>query len=115
MSRVYKTTINSALARLRALESTTYRKDFREAAQAARRVIESLSSRRTPKEARDMLAQHISERAAAGRVIVYRTQKTGEIRTLAASAKSASRIPPSQWIGTYDHGADWRQIAEDIA
>jgi hypothetical protein len=112
---VHQATISGVLARLRRIEDGTYRRDFRESARQAREVIEKLARVGTPKRQREALAQHISERANEGAVLVYRTKRNAEIRVLSVATQAAFKVPAEQVIGTYDHGADWRRIAEDLA
>jgi hypothetical protein len=40
--------------------------------------------------------------------------RTGEIRWLSVAAATTARIKPTQVIGVYDGGANWRDILEDL-
>lgn len=107
--------IDDALRRLDSMASSTYRLDFRVTAQAARRVIMDLIAQDVSEDRRlAYLAKTICDKAAVRPQLVYRLQRTGQIRTVRVDSEHYSRIPHSQHIGEYDHGADWRDVAEDL-
>lgn len=108
-------TVDHCLRRLDALADSTYRKDFRDTANMARKMIARLLAEKPAVVNLEAIAQQISEQAANRPVIVYRTKKTGAIRWQAAHTASVVRIPESQIVGTYNAGADWRNIWEDLA
>ena len=108
--------INSCLRKLDSLADSTYRRDFRDTANLARQVIRGLLLETSDETVRvELIAQKISERAAATPQMVYRTKKTGELRWVSASAPSASRVKPEQIVGVFDAGNDWRVIHANLA
>lgn len=103
------------MKRLRVMSADTVRRDYRATAQIAARVISDLT-RAAPDDQRRLrfIAMTVCDRAAKHRQIVYTTKRTGEIRMLSANAVTAKRIRPESIIGTYDHGANWRDVLEDL-
>lgn len=107
--------IDGTLRRLQAMNNPTLRRDWLVTVQMAQRCINDLLKGDVSETRRlRYIAKQIADRAAVKPVMVFRTKKTGEIRWQAAGAKSSVRIPVEQVIGTYDHGADWRDILEDL-
>lgn len=112
---IHTATLDNCLRRLDQLANGTYRKDFRDTASLARRVIVDLC--KAPDEAGARLgaiANRISERAAVKPQLVYRSKRSGTIHWISADAASAARIPHEQRVGIYDAGNDWRQVLADL-
>ena len=107
--------IDKTLRRLDAMDSPTLRRDYLVTVQLAKRCINDLMKGEVTEHRRlSYIAKQISDRAAVKPVLVYRTLKTGEFRWQSAHVPSAARIRDDQIIGTYDEGADWRDILSDL-
>ena len=107
--------LDDALRRLESMGKPHIRRDFRVTAQLAMRVITDLSKGSVDDTRRlSFVAHQICDTAAKSPQVVYRTQRTGEIRWMSEKAITTARIRHHQIIGTYDLGADWRDVLEDI-
>lgn len=110
-----QTMIDQTLRRLDAMNRPTLRRDFLATVQMAQRCINDLMKGDVSEGRRlTYIAKQIADRAADKPVMVYRLKKTGEFRWQSAHSPSAVRVSPEQIIGTYDEGADWRRILEDL-
>lgn len=110
-----QTLIDQTMRRLQAMNHPAMRRDYLVTVQLAQRCINDLMKGDTSEEKRlRYIAKQIADKAVLKPVMVYRLKKTGEFRWQAANVPSALRISPKQIIGTYDHGADWRDILEDL-
>lgn len=105
--------VRSVVKRLTDMSRKTVRRDYRETAALALRLIAQLSKGKHGGSICG-LAQYIADRAAIRPLLVYRTKKTGEIRWQAADTPSVVRIPQGQIVGVYDKGSDYRAILEDL-
>ncbi len=107
--------IDSTLRRLQAMNTPTMRRDWLVTVQMAQRCINDLLKGDIDETRRlRYIAKQIADRAAVKPVMVYRLKRTGEFRWQSAHSPSAVRVNPEQIIGTYDAGADWRDILEDL-
>ena len=113
-----KSPIRLADEAIRSLEPLTKAHVRRDYQASARRAIKAigvlLGARNNTEIRRQILAREIADRAADRPTLVYRVKKTGAIRWQRADTPSAVRLSAEQIIGTFDHGADWRDILEAI-
>lgn len=110
-----QTLIDQTLRRLQAMNHPAMRRDYLATVQLAQRCINDLMKGDATEDRRlRYIAKQIADRAAVKPVMVYRLKRTGEFRWQSAHTPSAVRIRQDQIIGTYDHGANWQDILEDL-